>query len=71
MSLFNLTFVGTKSFGVLFLFFLNNKFYTIMDFFLEMKHVNNIFESWILIFLLFSKIIIIIITHTWMNGCIQ
>jgi hypothetical protein len=33
MSLFNLIFVGTKSFGVLFYCKNNNNFYTIMDFF--------------------------------------
>jgi hypothetical protein len=53
MSLFNLIFVGTKSFGVLFLSKKNNKFYTIMDFFLEVEHVKNIFELWILIFFFF------------------
>jgi hypothetical protein len=53
MSLFNIIFVGTKSFGVLLLLKKNNKFYIIMDFFLDVEHVINIFESWILIIFLF------------------
>jgi hypothetical protein len=72
MSLFNLIFVGTKSFGFLFLLKKEKKnFYTIMEFFLEVEHVKNIFELWILIFFLFVLKAQLMTTHAWMNGCIQ
>jgi hypothetical protein len=43
MSLFNLKFVGTKSFGVLCLL-LKNTTFTQLRIFLEVEHVKNIFE---------------------------
>jgi hypothetical protein len=47
MSLFNLNLHELKA--LVFYCYLN----TIMNFFLEVEHVKNIFESWILIFFLF------------------
>jgi hypothetical protein len=42
-----------------------------MDSFLEVEHVKNIFELWILIFFLFVLKAQLMTTHAWMNGCIQ
>jgi len=55
MSLFNLIFLGTKSFGVLFLLKKG-----------QLLHNNGFFFLNCLFFKAQSMT-----THTWMNGCIQ
>jgi hypothetical protein len=54
MSMVNIVFVGTKRFG----FFSFKKYiYIVMDFFLEVEHVKNIFKLWIWIFFFFLSTI--------------